>query len=359
MPGSVPAMPGLARAVGSCAAMLAVSIFVAGEDVLDAVIFARGATQMHRRIVRQATRKRRTGVIGPSFRDGVMAPTADASVDATGSVERAEVIMLGQSESSDAATVAAATASRSKHDAFEVTRFADMAAGTVDGTLLPSRSHAVNGTWLNLKGKTSFQSSTANGAASWRAVDGSAKNKWIHGSCMTTKADSPSFWQVDLTKNFSITHISVLRELRTSQTINSLSVAVDGRKCIDSASFPSGVFEKELKCDAVGQSVRLSKQGTLVVCEVKLRVKTWRQISETRICEGYFALGRAHKQIKSNFHMNGCSLESCQDVCQRETACRSIDWFTDTCICQLYSEPCPADKTTRGHNGGSSYELES
>eukprot|EP00927_Polykrikos_kofoidii_P010287 TRINITY_DN14352_c0_g3_i1.p1 TRINITY_DN14352_c0_g3~~TRINITY_DN14352_c0_g3_i1.p1 ORF type:complete len:374 (-),score=35.07 TRINITY_DN14352_c0_g3_i1:33-1118(-) len=361
-------MPARARAVAMCVAIVAVFVFVAGEEVVDAASFPRGATKLRRRMVRRATRKERSGVIRPSFRDGVMSLAVDASVDATGDVKLAKVIMSGHSESSDAATVAAGTPSRSKRDAFRVGRFADIAADILDGSSLPSRSHSGNGTWLNLTGKKTFQSFTHDGGGvSTRVVDGSPDNKFTRNSCITAKPNSQefAFWQIDLEKNYSISRISIVREDRRVHHISPFSVTVDGRKCIDSGTFPQGLYEKEFECDAVGRHVRVSRRqrsALLVICEVKLRVRDiykWKTISGTRICEDYFHRGRAELLIKTKLDMPDCSLESCQDVCQRETGCRSIDWFAGTCICQPYRAVCPANQTNLGHNEGSSHELES
>eukprot|EP00927_Polykrikos_kofoidii_P010285 TRINITY_DN14352_c0_g1_i1.p1 TRINITY_DN14352_c0_g1~~TRINITY_DN14352_c0_g1_i1.p1 ORF type:complete len:364 (-),score=43.30 TRINITY_DN14352_c0_g1_i1:18-1109(-) len=360
MPSSVLAIRARARAFSICGAIVAIFAVVAGQDVVDAFFPPRGATKLLRRTVRRGARKERSGVIRPSFKDGVMSLAVDGIVDAMGNVERADIIMTGNSESSNAATVAAVTASRSKRDAFRVGRFADIAADILDGSSLPSRSHSGNATWLNLKGKMTFQSATIYEAASARAVDGSENNTWSRRSCMCAKGH-PAFWEIDLGNNYSVTHISVLRENANPDFINPFSVTVDGKKCIDSESFPKLIFQHEFKCDAVGRRVRLSRPlgKQLTMCEVKVRVKsTWKQISATRICEGYFAQGRAEQRIHKNLNMIECSLDFCQISCQRETDCRSVDWFAATCICQLYRSACPANQTTHGHNEGSSYELE-
>eukprot|EP00927_Polykrikos_kofoidii_P010288 TRINITY_DN14352_c0_g4_i1.p1 TRINITY_DN14352_c0_g4~~TRINITY_DN14352_c0_g4_i1.p1 ORF type:complete len:355 (-),score=27.24 TRINITY_DN14352_c0_g4_i1:33-1097(-) len=354
-------MRGRARDVATCAAIFAVTMSVAGEDVVDAPFMPSDATQLRRQAIRRAKRKGRIGVIWPSFRDGIMLPAAGVILDAAGNTQRAEITMIGSNESSDAAT--AATASGRERDALGFASFTDVATGTVDGASLPSNSHSSNGSWLNLKGKNTTQSSTYGGVKgdSKNAVDGLSDNEWEHATCATTSrvATKPQWWEIDLQDNFSITHVRLLRENAFIEKISPFSVAVDGRKCINGAVFPSAAFEHDFDCNAFGRRVRVTKSPMLVVCEFKLRVKTWKQISATRICEGYFDPDRADQRIKPVYELSHCSLEACQTSCQRESECRSIDWFAGTCLCHLYRAACPANMTRPAHNEGSSHELES
>eukprot|EP00927_Polykrikos_kofoidii_P010291 TRINITY_DN14352_c0_g6_i1.p1 TRINITY_DN14352_c0_g6~~TRINITY_DN14352_c0_g6_i1.p1 ORF type:complete len:327 (-),score=38.07 TRINITY_DN14352_c0_g6_i1:18-998(-) len=323
-------MPGgVLRALARFMAIIHGFAIIAAEDVVDGVFLPQGAAKLRRRIVRRATR--------------VMPGVVDAGIDASGNVERAD-------------TVAAVNASGSKR--FGVARFADMVADTVDGISL---SQSGNASWIELKGKKTFQAYTSHGGASSRAVDGSSKNGWFENSCAGGAGSQTAFWEIDLEKNYSITHISLLREDKNIQNISPFSVIVDGKRCIDNERFQASLFQQHFRCEAVGRHVRLSRPTAtriFAICEVQLRVKTWRTISSTRICEGFFSRGRAQQQIEKHLDMPDCSLEGCQTCCQREIECRSIDWFPATCICQLYRSACPANQTTHGHNEGSSYELE-
>ena len=58
-------------------------------------------------------------------------------------------------------------------------------------------------------GSSTWQSSTANGYDSWRAVDGNRHSNMDVGSCISTEYQSDPYWSVDLGKDAKVAFIRI------------------------------------------------------------------------------------------------------------------------------------------------------
>jgi len=126
--------------------------------------------------------------------------------------------------------------------------------------------------WLDLKGKTATQASTAYGGRASRAIDGNTRSDWRGGSCTHTHRTSNTWWQVDLG---AVTNVSTVqinnRADCCGERLRDAKITIDDKPCADHVTGP-GKTRWNTGTDCVGQKLKIQmmRREYLMLCEVKV-----------------------------------------------------------------------------------------
>eukprot|EP00927_Polykrikos_kofoidii_P059444 TRINITY_DN54597_c0_g1_i1.p1 TRINITY_DN54597_c0_g1~~TRINITY_DN54597_c0_g1_i1.p1 ORF type:complete len:949 (-),score=129.16 TRINITY_DN54597_c0_g1_i1:309-3155(-) len=123
-------------------------------------------------------------------------------------------------------------------------------------------------TWLELKGMTATQVSTAKFQGGFAAAAVDLQQK----SCTLTQVVDGAWWQVNLGGEFQVKTVAVIGSNTSQNDSNPLQIMVDGHACALQKS-PRATFATEISCGRNGSVVRLigQKKAALSLCEVKVQ----------------------------------------------------------------------------------------
>lgn len=142
---------------------------------------------------------------------------------------------------------------------------------------------------LLLKNKPTKQSSTDQGGASERAIDGNRESKYAGKSCTHTKRENRAWWQVDLQETCSIDTVTVWnrgdccgdRLSNFKVKVGKSDVPGKNKACPGIHSADQGK-SKTVECGGIqGEfiGIELATKGILTLCEVEARGQCGRHVA--------------------------------------------------------------------------------